>query len=172
MKVNIDLREEFTDLLSNYGKDVLYFRKSKKIKCDCYSELNKSGTAECPLCMGTGWKFAIENIEVIEQDVFSRLTSTDLGESHKSVIRMYVDFKVMPKVSDHIILVQFEGSSPKILIKVMHIVSLKPIHGDNGRVEFYEIACEARTDLYSKYSKLIEQISCSEIRKGKRYYAR
>lgn len=54
------LRDDFDDILRDFGHEVLVVKQNKKLRCSCWSELNQETTRTCPVCFGLGYVPIIE----------------------------------------------------------------------------------------------------------------
>lgn len=56
----MDLRNEFEQILRQYGYPVLVVRQNKKLRCSCWNEKTQEADRECPVCFGLGFTPIVE----------------------------------------------------------------------------------------------------------------
>lgn len=75
-----DLREEFDEILREYGFNVLVVKSDKKLRCSCWDEKRQEADRECPVCFGKGWVPVVEKHTVRSMDTSVPETLTMLGQ--------------------------------------------------------------------------------------------
>lgn len=63
------LKQEFHEILKQYGYPVLLVRQQKEVRCSCYDEKTQSVDRECPMCFGLGHVPIVEKHTVREVDM-------------------------------------------------------------------------------------------------------
>ena len=143
----IDLREEFDLLQSEFSLSILLIRNNNDTRCKCYDPLHRDGDRSCKMCGGSGKVSSIEKINVIHQNANkdSNVKLTEIGLSITNTINFYIHRKHFPKVQDQILIVGFDNNGlPVDIKKSCTIVSVLEVRGDHGRNEFFQV--------YGKYS--------------------
>lgn len=64
------LKDEFNNILRDYGHNVLVVRQESKLKCSCWHEKTQSSDKSCPVCFGIG------TVPIIEKHTVRALTVT------------------------------------------------------------------------------------------------
>lgn len=176
--VEIDLRHESKILTEEFGIHVLYVRNCKFVKCKCFDDLNKTGDAECPLCLGTGYFASIEKVKAIESSnsaysSTNSLTQTPIGVSDQKNEVYYIRQQFNPKERDMILKVTWDkNGNPVDIVKVLEIINVYEMRGDNGRVELNGCVINNRTDLVKPFSDLLRSLpkkAVSQLLKGGKY---
>lgn len=174
--VEIDLRYNSELLTSEFGINVLYIRNAKFVRCKCFNDLNKTGDAKCPYCLGTGHLASVQKIKAIESSnsAYSNLNSllkTSIGVTDQKNEIYYIRQQYNPKERDLIIKVTWDKyGNPVDIVKVLEITNVYEMRGDNGRVELNGCVINNRTDLVTPYKnylkilprKIIRQINIGE----------
>lgn len=62
------LKQEFEDILKEYGHPVLLVRSEKKVRCSCYDRKTQSSPRTCPKCFGFGFVPLVEKHTIREMD--------------------------------------------------------------------------------------------------------
>lgn len=79
MNTNIDLANEFKNILNEYGHDVLILREEGKLHCpNCYNEVTQESSRDCPVCLGIGYSFTAER----------HTTRAQEGDVPRSLVRL------------------------------------------------------------------------------------
>lgn len=64
------LKQEFEDILKEYGTNILLVRTDTKLRCSCWSEKHQTADRDCPVCFGLG------TVPVIEKHTVRSITLT------------------------------------------------------------------------------------------------
>lgn len=148
MLINIDLRKELDNILSNFGYYVILQRTSRKIRCFCYDEKLQEAKSNCLACGGTGWIGRLEK-HVTRKDEASdiitypdKIKQTDIGKMASPSDVFYFKHYVHPQVGDYIFEVGWTNNKPTNLLTVYRINHVQPVRGTGGRIEYYWAACK------------------------------
>lgn len=142
----IDVRNEISKLLDEYGHDIIYIRRDERFRCECYVERSGEPDPNCSKCFGTGNKVSIEKARTRRQ--ISSVPETLIGvnklqEAGKLAPKAYVyylEHDVKPKENDYILEVIWDANGVPRYIKEKHLISaVDPKYGYKGRVEFYQV---------------------------------
>lgn len=160
----MDLRQEFNELLDEFGHYVLLHRTGRKIRCRCWNEKYQEADSNCLICGGTGWVSRIERhkirrqraVQVISQPNLNQQTT--LGKMWIDAQSFYMHHNVYPKVGDYIYEVGWSGYRPTHLINAYRINDVDGHRGDNGRIEFWSSAGKAETINHSFKNILVRSI--------------
>lgn len=162
--VEINLRHESEVLTGEFGINVLYIRNCKFVRCKCFNDLNKTGDPDCKLCMGTGHFASIEKIKAIESSNSaysseSSITQLPIGVTDQKNEVYYIQYPFVPKERDMILKVTWDKQGyPVDIVKVLEIVNIYEMRGDNGRVELNGCLVNDRTDLVKPFSKVLSSL--------------
>lgn len=172
---NIDLRKEFDKLLDEFGFDVLMSRNIKHTRCKCFDNLHGVGKADCKYCGGSGNITSLEKVKVIYQNASSDsfVKMTELGLTISNTIVFYMKNTIIPNEEDQIFVVGYDKVGIPVDIKEdCTIISVKPIRGDEGRVELYEILAKISPEKIIKDQKRlnsIKNVTKKRIMEGRRF---
>lgn len=162
--VEIDLRHDSELLTSEFGIYVLYIRNCKYVRCRCFNDLNKTGEADCPYCLGTGYLASVQKIKAIESSNSAYADTSSIGKRPIGVTDMknevyYIRYQYNPKERDIILKVTWDKNGrPVDILKVLEITNVYEMRGDNGRVELNGCVINNRTDLVVPYRKYLSVI--------------
>lgn len=141
--IEIDLRKELTELMSENMYEVLLQRTSKKIRCKCYNEKYREADSKCPVCLGSGWLFKFEKCKAFNQDirasVGNAIITTDLGKLSNENKTFFFEHNVPMSVGDYIWEVAWENDMPVSLINLFKINAIDEKRGASGRIEYKSI---------------------------------
>lgn len=62
------LRDDFEDMLREFGHNILLVRQDSLLRCSCWSEKNQEAPRDCPVCFGLG------RVPVIEKHTVRSMT--------------------------------------------------------------------------------------------------
>lgn len=169
---NVDFREEFSAVLRGridivaQGREVL-FRFLTDTPCICYNTQTGSGTLGCSYCQGEGYSFYEQPILIyIARGVApvykpgflatGQYPQTSYGYTDPNRATGYCEYTVFPDYEKYIngtkksfdklyeLKVGDQGGIAYPITKTdkWKLMTLTPLHGDNGRIEFFELALE------------------------------
>lgn len=170
-----DLREQFQLLLdgsfedAGIGRPVIY-RKLSNTTCKCFVDLSGSPDPNCSYCDGEGYLFT-EEIKIVylsknfgsvlgsSTQINQQSQTSDYGVSDSSRCLAFMFWYDVPDYERYSIptrpapdklfelktLPDGEMDPNQIRTECWRIRSLTAHHGDNGRVEFFELGCEKVT---------------------------
>lgn len=168
--VEIDMRRNADSLIKEFGIDVLYVRNCKFVKCRCFNDLDKTGNPDCPYCMGSGFFSSIEKIRSIESSN-SAYSSTNsiiqlpIGVTNQKNEIYYIKHNSTPKERDYLLKVTWDKQGKPIdIVRVLEIINVYEMRGDNGRVELTGCVVNDRTDKVRMFTKVLRQLPPASIR--------
>lgn len=167
--VEIDMRRNANGLINEFGINVLYVRNCKFVKCKCFNDLDKTGNPDCPLCMGSGFFSSIEKIRAIESSnsaysSTSSMLQLPIGMTDQKNEIYYIEHKINPKERDYLLKVTWDKyGKPVDIVKVLEIVNVYEMRGDNGRVELNGCLINDRTDMVRTFTKALKQLPSTSI---------
>ena len=173
--VEIDLRHDAKLLTGEFGIDVLYIRNCKFVRCTCFNDLNKEGSPDCKLCMGTGHFASIQKIKAIESSSSAyssenTITSTNIGTSNQKREIYYIQHQFNPKERDKLLKVTWDKDGyPVDVLQVLEITNVYEMRGDQGRVEINGCLIDSRTDLVTPFTTILQSLpkkAVSQLLKG------
>ncbi len=145
----MDMRIEFSNLLSKYGSNVLLVRNHVKQQCTCW-DITYGPKKTCPVCNGSGYLYAAFKVLAREQVVTGKgtlghiITDSDLGDVLVPSKVFYLDYTTEPEIQDMIIECAWHNGAPSIdkYTSIYTINYVEPKRGDNGRIEYFRVSCE------------------------------
>lgn len=136
----IDMRQEFDNLLDDYGHYVLLIRQNKKVSIpksfDNNLGLDCAYTIERHLCRAETASIP-ETLPRMQQ-------GASAGEMAIASKMFYLKYDVRPSKGDLIVEVSWEDDKPIIdeYTAIYEINYPEPFKGDGGRIEYFRAACE------------------------------
>lgn len=162
--VEINMRHESDLLIDEFGINVLYVRNCKFVRCRCFDDLNKTGDAKCPLCLGSGYFASIEKIQAIESSTsaYSRNNSiiqTPIGVTDQKDEVYYIRHEVNPKERDYLLKVTWDkDGNPVDIVKVLEIINVYEMRGDKGRLELTGCVIDDRTNMVRPFTQMLKSL--------------
>lgn len=174
MKVDINLRNEFKEMVADYGMNILYIRKNTYIKCKCYNELHKCGDSNCKICFGTGY------LNILEPKIGIKgplnygqigISNDSIGKIDVSDNNFYIDFKQNPNKGDLILLPLIDRNGIiRDISDVYQINNVTPVNCDFGRTELFDLMCKVRSDKVVMFRNIIKNLPLTDKKKLKNRY--
>ena len=168
--VNIDLRHESDILTEEFGIDMLYIRNCKFVRCRCFNDANKTGDPNCKICMGSGYFASIQKVKAIESSNSpyssnNAIAKTNIGVSDQKNEVYYLEHFYAPKERDVLLKVTWDKKgNPIDVAKVLEIINVYEMRGDNGRVELDGCVINNRTDLVRSYTDALRRLPQKAVR--------
>ena len=162
--VEINMRQEANSLINEFGINVLYIRNCKYVRCSCFDDLNKTGDPNCKICMGSGYFASIQKIQAIESSnsAYSdsnSITQMPIGITDQKNEIYYIRHNLNPKERDYILKVTWDiNGNPIDIVKVLEIVNVYEMRGDNGRIELTGCVVNDRTDMVRSFTQMLKQL--------------
>lgn len=147
----MNIREELSQVLREYGRYVLLVRYDKRQRCKCWNHVYQSPDASCPICFGNGFVFVAEKLLTREigknvPETLSRaIKSTDLGYLYIPSKMFYFEYDVRPNVRDLVIECEWNEFNRPVFdeySQVNEINHVDPYRGTKGRIEYFRVACK------------------------------
>jgi len=176
--VDIDMRFQSELLTNEFGIDILFIHNCKFVRCRCFNDLHKTGDPNCPICHGTGYFASIQKIKAIESSNSaysdtSSIIQTALGATDQKNEIYYIRQQYNPKERDIILKVTWDKKgNPVDVLKVLEIINVWEMRGDNGRNELNGCVINDKTDLMASYSQALKNLNnkgLNELLKGGKY---
>jgi hypothetical protein len=123
------LRDDFEQLLKEFGSNALIVRQSTNLRCSCWSEKEQEASRDCPVCFGIGSVPVIEKhtvrseVATIPQTLPRAIGDLAIGDMSSSAKAFYCKVDVKLSLGDLILEVDWSPTG-------------KPIYGDG---ELFEI---------------------------------
>lgn len=114
------LKDEFEEILRDFGYNILVVRQSTKLRCSCWSEKNQESPRECPVCFGLGTVPVIEKHTVrsyvasIPQTLPRAVKDLGIGDASSSAKAFYFRTNVRLSIGDLIVEVDWSDSGKPI----------------------------------------------------------
>lgn len=147
----IDLREEFGQLLGDYGYYILLQRSNRKVHCRCWDPRYMEPQSDCMYCNGSGWVVKLERHICRSDPAMQPVTYPNLnaqspqGEAWIPAESFFLTYSVKPQVGDYVYVVGWRGRRPTNLFAAYEINHVQPQRGDRGRVEYYKVSVKRVT---------------------------
>ena len=132
--MEVDLRQEFDDLIRDYGHAIKYYRRLSVPCIVC----NGENTGTCKVCYATGRKLALETHRV-RRDIASipegwprAIQTKPVGTWHVPAYLYFMRWDSNPRVLDLIV----DNDA------ILEINLIEPLQGDKGRIEYYYVAAQ------------------------------
>jgi hypothetical protein len=147
----LDIRQAISEVLQQYGHDIVYIERDLRFRCTCYSERSgESANPNCPKCFGTSYHVNIKKARVrrtiasVPETLIGLNKLMEEGNAVPKAYTYYFEYHVHPKEGDLILEVDWINGLPK-RIKEKHFISVaEPKFGESGRIEFYQVYCRYR----------------------------
>ena len=162
--VEINMRQEANSLINEFGINVLYIRNCKYVRCSCFDDLNKTGDPNCKICMGSGYFASIQKTQAIESSNSAYSDSNSIAQMPIGVTDQkneiyYIRHNLNPKERDYILKVTWDiNGNPIDIVKVLEIVNVYEMRGDNGRIELTGCVVNDRTDMVRSFTQMLKQL--------------
>ncbi|MCX7610393.1 MAG: hypothetical protein N2043_02245 [Ignavibacterium sp.] len=159
----IDLRHENKKMIEEYGHDVLVQKTNKKFRCKCWVESYREAKSNCPYCLGSGYVYRIEKHRVRRDNasqIISRpklLQSTEIGKIHLPARIFWMSYDSEPKEGDIIFEVGWKNGKPTHVISAYEINDVEDKRADDGRLEYYYVACDEKKGIKNISKIVIKQ---------------
>lgn len=158
------------------GVDILIQRKSMKVKCSCFDELNKSGDSKCNICLGEGLLYKVQK----ERSIFqknspqsnSEIKQTNLGYINQSKFNLYLKANVKPSVNDKIFMASWQYDLPIELKRVLRIETVNPIIDNRGNTLLYDVQVKNDPKNFNIGKAIVKKTRDKKIRYGEGFYVR
>ena len=131
--MGIDLRAETDKILEEFGSNVVYARRTEM---PCTENLDNHDN--CKKCLGPGrvLKFEVRRIRRTAASIPESWPGSNnlkvIGNWQVPAYMYYMRYDSNPQIMDLII----DGT------QIMEVEFVDPLRGDNGRTEYYRVACE------------------------------
>ena len=162
--VEINMRQEANSLINEFGINVLYIRNCKYVRCSCFDDLNKTGDPNCKICMGSGYFASIQKTQAIESSNSAYSDSNSIAQMPIGITDQkneiyYIRHNLNPKERDYILKVTWDiNGNPIDIVKVLEIVNVYEMRGDNGRIELTGCVVNDRTDMVRSFTQMLKQL--------------
>ena len=162
--VEINMRQEANSLINEFGINVLYIRNCKYVRCSCFDDLNKTRNTNCKICMGSGYFASIQKTQAIESSNSAYSDSNSIAQMPIGVTDQkneiyYIRHNLNPKERDYILKVKWDINGNLIdIVKVLEIVNVYEMRGDNGRIELTGCVVNDRTDMVRSFTQMLKQL--------------
>lgn len=144
----INIRKRVSGLLDEYSHNIVYVRRNKKFRCECYVERSGEPLRTCSKCFGTGYAVKINryrtrrNISSVPETLIGINQLRPYGSIVPKAYVYYFEHEAKPKADDLILEVIWDKSGVPVHIKEKLLISaVEPKKGYKGRIEFYQVYC-------------------------------
>jgi hypothetical protein len=160
----INLREEFNELLQDYGYEFLIQRQSNIFNCNCSQKkeekIFRNNQYKCNICNDSGKIIKLEKRKGIKQSVSQEtLINTGIGKISTPTYKFYFDYASPIQKGDIIYEVGWVKNIPRTLHNRYEITYHEFVRGNKGRIEYIIILAEERNiNLISLQKEFINNI--------------
>lgn len=144
------LKDQFNDILRDYGHNVLVVKQGRQLRCSCWNEVNKEVTRTCPVCFGLGTVPTIEKHTTRTQmlglpEGFPRaLVNEPFGQMVVPGKHFYFKHDIGLKVKDLIVEVDWSPTGKPIYVggDILEINFIDPKRFETGQVAYVKVYCK------------------------------
>jgi hypothetical protein len=141
------LKDDFKDILKEFGNKILLVRQGNQLRCSCWSEKNQEADRECPSCFGLGMVPIIEKHTVrsqvmsIPQTLPRAISPGSPGEMISSGKAFYFLPDVLVKIKDLVVEVDWSPSGKPIYngSDICEVNFIDPKRFENGQLTFLKV---------------------------------
>ncbi len=146
------LKDDFKDMLKQFGNNILLVRQGNQLRCSCWSEKNQETDRKCPSCFGLGTVPIIEKHTVrsqvmsIPQTLPRAVSMASLGDIVSSGRAFYFLPDVKIKIKDLIVEVDWSTTGKPTYnggdICEVNFIDSKRF--ENGQLTFLKVFVEGK----------------------------
>lgn len=144
----IDIRKEMNKFFEQYAHNIVYVRRDKRFRCDCFVERSSEPQPNCSKCFGTGYLVQLEKqrtrrtISAVPETLVGVNQLSPYGSIVPKAYVYYFEHELKPQENDLILEVIWDTNGIPRHIKEKNLISaVSPQLGYKGRVEFYQVYC-------------------------------
>ncbi len=145
----VDIRKEIKKTLEKYGHDIVYVRRDKRFRCECFVERSGEPKADCSICFGTGYIVKLEKrktrrkISSVPETLIGLNRLQQAGSVIPKAYVYYLQHTDTPEEDDLILEVIWDKKGiPRHIKDKYRISAVDPQLGEEGRVEFFQVYCK------------------------------
>lgn len=133
------LRDEFNQILDEFGHDVLVAFQSKRIRCSCWNERNEEADGDCPVCLGTGWTIQVKKARTRRSNGTIQSQRSDIGTYLNTESRFFFPAETFLRPGDLIVEADWSASGHPIYRDhpVWEVRQSVPERWRNGEIIYY-----------------------------------
>lgn len=114
------LNKGIMNIIDMYSKDQYLVTRNENIRCTCTEHSTSQANADCPKCLGTGYKITIRKIKAAAQD--TKLPSTSFKGKSLTVTRNFFVPRKYSMLKDDIIV---SYGIPFFVVEIQELISLE-----------------------------------------------
>ena len=153
---SIDLREELSELVSEYGHWIVLRQAIPGRKCSCVNPVTAESRTDCNLCLGSGRAYIDKFVRGrksrdvgIMQNIGSESRAW-IGFQTSPDYVFYIEYTTRPTQEDYVLEVKLdiedqEPAVPVVVTNIYDISDVREMRSDQGRVEFYAVTAERQS---------------------------
>lgn len=142
------LRDDFEEILRDYGHNVLVVKQNKKLRCSCWNERNQEVTRTCPVCFGLGYVPVIEKHTVRERtmnmpETLARaITGEPFGEMIVNGKTFYCKYDIGLSLKDLFIDVEWSPGGKPIYNggDILEVNYIEPKRFEGGQIAYVKVS--------------------------------
>jgi hypothetical protein len=146
------LKDDFENILREYGNNVLVVRQSTKLRCSCWSEKNQEAPRDCPVCFGIGTVPVIEKhttrtqVASIPQTLPRAIGDLAMGDMSASAKALFFKADVKLSLGDLVVEVDWSETGRPIYAngEVLEINFIDVKRYEKGQPTYQKAYCEGR----------------------------
>lgn len=142
------LRDDFQDILRDYGHEVLVVKQNRRLRCSCWNEINQEISRTCPVCFGLGFVPIVEKHTVRERtmampETLARaIVPEPFGEMVVNGKTFYLRHDAGLNLQDLIVEVDWSPTGKPIYTgqDILEVNYIDPKRFENGQVTYLKIS--------------------------------
>lgn len=114
------LNKGIMNIIDMYSHEQYVVNRNERVRCTCTEHATSQANANCPKCLGTGYKITIRKIQAAAQD--TKLPSTSFKGKSLTVTRNFFMPRKYPIEKDDIIV---SYGVPFFVVEIQEMISLQ-----------------------------------------------
>lgn len=162
----IDLRNEFDDIINEFGSTFIHISKDINKRCRCVNDSYESAKDDCIVCLGTGHPVMVTKVQgrsAIAGSTLSLPASNQdgtPGKVHSEAKVFYLYHTIEVVTGDYLVKCDFDEDGLPVFTKMTQLFDVNdavPSRGDGGRIEY--------TRVWTTNDPLNSRVRLSNLRK-------
>lgn len=133
------MRQDFNQILEEFGHDVLVASQSKQIRCSCWNERNEEADGDCPVCLGTGWTMQVRKVRTRRSNGQVAMDRSQIGTYLETDSRFFFPAEVHLAPGDLIVETEWSVSGHPVYRNspVWEVIQSVPERWRGGDIIYY-----------------------------------